>query len=89
MPTYTYECQDCKNVFDEVQKMSDPHLTACPKCNGKLKRLIGNGSGIIFKGSGFYATDYRNADYKKKAKEEGSTCPGNGTKGCGSCPSKF
>ncbi|MBI5206173.1 MAG: zinc ribbon domain-containing protein [Candidatus Firestonebacteria bacterium] len=88
MPTYSYECQDCKNIFDEFQKMTDPPLTTCPKCNGKLKRLISSGSGIIFKGSGFYTTDYRNADYKKKAKEESNACIGNGKKECSSCPSK-
>jgi len=52
MPTYDYECQRCKHVFEVFQSMSDKHLEKCPKCKGKLKRLISPGAGIIFKGSG-------------------------------------
>jgi len=60
MPTYTYECQACGKAFDELQSMSDAKLTKCPKCHkNKLVRLIGGGSGMIFKGSGFYETDYK------------------------------
>jgi putative FmdB family regulatory protein len=59
MPTYDYLCTACGHKFEEIQKMSDPALTKCPKCKGKIKRLIGGGVGIIFKGSGFYATDSR------------------------------
>ena len=59
MPTYDYLCTACGHRFEEIQKMSDPALTKCPKCKGKIKRLIGGGVGIIFKGSGFYATDSR------------------------------
>lgn len=69
MPFYEYLCTNCGNKLEELQKMSDPPLTHCPKC-GKdtLKRLIGTGAGIIFKGSGFYQTDY-----KKSAKPSGET----------------
>ena len=59
MPTYEYECTHCGHTFELFQKITAPPQEKCPKCNHKLKRLIGAGSGIIFKGSGFYATDYR------------------------------
>ena len=60
MPTYEYECQACKHTFEELQGMTDAKLTKCPKCHkNKLSRLIGGGSGMIFKGSGFYETDYK------------------------------
>ena len=60
MPTYQYECQACGHSFDELQGMTDARLTKCPKCKkNKLTRLIGGGSGMIFKGSGFYETDYK------------------------------
>ena len=71
MPTYDYECQTCGHQFEAKQSMKDPHLTDCPKegCPGPVKRKIGLGSGFIFKGNGFYITDYRSAGYKKAAKE--------------------
>ena len=60
MPTYQYECQACGHAFDELQTMTDAKLIKCPKCHkNKLVRLIGGGSGMIFKGSGFYETDYK------------------------------
>ena len=65
MPTYEYECDKCKHHFDVFQKMSDRPVRACPKCKGKVTRLIGAGSGVIFKGSGFYQTDYKNAEARK------------------------
>lgn len=58
MPTYEYQCQDCNYIFEEFQQMSAAPLTTCPKCSGTLKRLVGTGAGILFKGSGFYYTDY-------------------------------
>lgn len=60
MPTYDYKCTNCGNTFELFQKMSDNPITECPKCKGKVKRLIGAGSGPIFKGTGFYQTDYKN-----------------------------
>lgn len=60
MPTYDYKCTECGNKFEYFQKMTDEPLTECPECKGLLKRLIGNGAGMIFKGSGFYLTDYKN-----------------------------
>jgi putative FmdB family regulatory protein len=64
MPTYDYECTKCGHEFEFFQKMTENPLTKCPKCEGKVKRLIGCGSGIIFKGSGFYATDYKKSSNK-------------------------
>ncbi|MBN2571725.1 MAG: zinc ribbon domain-containing protein [Ignavibacteriales bacterium] len=60
MPTYEYKCTKCGNLFEHFQKMTDKPLEKCPLCEGKLKRLIGAGSAPIFKGTGFYQTDYKN-----------------------------
>ena len=73
MPTYEYECDACGHQFEEFQKMGSKPILVCPKCKKrKVRRLIGSGAGIIFKGSGFYETDYRSADYQKRAKEDSS-----------------
>ncbi len=58
MPTYDYFCKKCQNTFEYFQSMSDSALEKCPKCNNNVRRLISGGSGLIFKGSGFYLTDY-------------------------------
>ena len=78
MPTYEYECPKCGLVFEEFQSITAEPLTKCTtkRCRGKIKRLIGSGSGLLFKGSGFYETDYRSDGYKqaaKAAKESSST----------------
>ena len=71
MPTYDYICQKCGAEFERFQSISAKALRKCPKCGkNALKRLIGAGSGIIFKGAGFYETDYRSADYKKAQNSE-------------------
>ncbi len=70
MPTYEYGCLECGHVFDAFQKITATPLKRCPKCKGKVQRRIGAGAGIIFKGTGFYATDYRSDGYKKAAKAE-------------------
>jgi putative FmdB family regulatory protein len=78
MPTYEYHCQKCGQNFDAIQSMRDQPFKVCPKelCRlpkwgrGKVKRLVGAGAGIIFKGGGFYSTDYRSASYKEGAKKE-------------------
>ncbi|MFA6596723.1 MAG: FmdB family zinc ribbon protein [Ignavibacteriaceae bacterium] len=66
MPTYDYKCLECNHNFETFQSMKDEHLTECPKCGGKIKRLIGAGSSPIFKGTGFYQTDYKNPSTTKK-----------------------
>ncbi len=75
MPTYDYKCQKCGHQFEVVQSMKDDRLTDCPleTCDGQVKRLLGTGAGIIFKGSGFYQTDYRSESYKKSAKADSSS----------------
>jgi len=71
MPTYDYVCAACDHKFEEFQSISAPHLKKCPKCGkNKLQRLIGVGSGVIFKGGGFYETDYRSEAYKNAAKAD-------------------
>ena len=71
MPTYDYVCDACGHQFDLFQQMSDPVRRKCPKCGTlKLRRLIGTGAGVLFKGSGFYETDYRSDSYKKAADAE-------------------
>ena len=59
MPTYDYRCLECGHPFEAFQSMTDKPLKKCPLCAGKVKRLIGTGAGVIFKGSGFYETDYK------------------------------
>src|SRR5262245_33194260 len=81
MPTYEYTCEKCRKNFDAFQSMRDEPFKTCPKelCRqetwgkGKVKRLLGTGAGLIFKGSGFYITDYRSESYKDAAKKESST----------------
>lgn len=70
MPTYEYLCTSCQHKFEEFQRISEPPLKTCPTCGGKVERLLSGGAGVLFKGSGFYKTDYRSDSYKKKAKEE-------------------
>ncbi len=80
MPTYEYECKACGHRFEKSQSITAEAIKVCPKCDKrKVVRLISSGSGVIFKGSGFYATDYR--------KGTPSSCPSAGSKpGCSSCP---
>jgi len=74
MPTYEYRCEACGHQFERFQSiMADP-IKRCPECGkAKVKRLIGTGAGLIFKGSGFYITDYRDKSYTDKAKSESGT----------------
>ena len=86
MPTYEYSCQKCGQNFEAFQSMRDEPFRQCPKelCrlpkwgHGKVKRLLGTGAGIIFKGSGFYGTDYRSDSYKEAAKKESPPKPADG-----------
>ena len=83
MPTYEYSCEKCGDTFEAVQSMRDKPFSECPKelCrqkkwgHGKVKRLIGTGAGLIFKGSGFYITDYRSNSYKEGAKKDAPAAP--------------
>jgi putative FmdB family regulatory protein len=73
MPTYEYACESCGHEFEEFQSITARPLKKCPRCRKpKLRRLIGTGAGVIFKGSGFYQTDYRSESYKKAAEAEKS-----------------
>jgi len=73
MPTYEYECEKCGYRFEQFQSITEKLLKRCPMCRCKVKRLFGTGSGIIFKGNGFYRTDYRSQGYKEAEKQEKST----------------
>ncbi|MGE0479247.1 MAG: FmdB family zinc ribbon protein [Phycisphaerae bacterium] len=71
MPTYEYECDGCGHEFEEFQSITSDALKTCPKCRkNKLRRLIGAGAGLIFRGSGFYLTDYRSESYRQGAEAE-------------------
>ena len=70
MPTYEYKCHGCDEVFEEFQKITDPPITRCKHCGGEVKRLISGGSGLLFKGTGFYITDHRSDSYKKEASRD-------------------
>jgi putative FmdB family regulatory protein len=71
MPTYDYECDACGHAFELFQSISDPVKKKCPECGKpKLRRLFGTGAAVVFKGSGFYQTDYRSESYKKAAEKD-------------------
>ena len=71
MPTYDYQCDACGHTFELFQGINEPKKKKCPACGKpKLRRLLGAGAAIVFKGSGFYQTDYRSEAYKKRAAEE-------------------
>ena len=70
MPTYEYQCQKCKKRHEASQSIIAKPLTKCPKCSGRLKRLMSRGSGFLFKGSGFYITDYRSKNYQEGKKKD-------------------
>ena len=72
MPNYDYVCQKCGHRFEVFQSMNDAKLEDCPQenCDGKVRRLLGTGAGLIFKGAGFYQTDYRSSSYKDGAKQD-------------------
>ena len=85
MPTYEYECPKCQHHFEAFQSITEDPLDKCPNCGSKPDRLIGTGSGIIFKGPGFYATDYRSNSSKSK-ENNGKTAPAPSCPGdCSSC----
>lgn len=73
MPTYEYECRKCGHEFEFFQNITADPLKKCPRCRGQLRRKIGSGAGLIFKGSGFYITDYRSEGYRKAAQADSAT----------------
>ena len=75
MPTYEYECQKCQHRFEVHQSIKDGPLRTCPQCRGRVKRLLGTGGGLIFKGSGFYTTDYRKPSYQEAARKDTGAKP--------------
>ena len=77
MPTYEYECRKCGHTFEQFQSISAAPVKTCPKCKGKVARLVSGGAGIIFKGSGFYQTDYKKTSHTShKADKTGETKAG-------------
>jgi len=84
MPTYEYKCNHCGHHFEVFQQISHKPIDKCPKCGKSVKRLIGKGAGIIFKGPGFYATDYRKPSPDSHSK--GDVCP-KSKEGCDGCRS--
>ena len=72
MPHYDYECQKCGYVFEVFQRITDGPVKECPKCKGRVKKLIGAGAGLIFKGSGFYITDYKKNNGKQNTSSQKS-----------------
>ena len=79
MPTYSYQCAACGHEFDRFQQITEKPVKVCPSCSRrKVRRLISGGAGIIFKGSGFYQTDYRSEEYKSRAKADSDKSPASG-----------
>ncbi len=77
MPTYEYKCDQCDYEFEKFQSMKDDPVTVCPQCHREtVRRIISGGSGLLFKGSGFYTTDYRSPDYQEAKKKESGTDSG-------------
>jgi putative FmdB family regulatory protein len=70
MPTYLYRCTKCSHEFEEFQSITASPITFCPECDGRVERVITGGAGLLFKGNGFYITDYRNEKYKSDAKKD-------------------
>lgn len=70
MPTYEYRCTACAQEFEKFQRMSDEPVAECPACGARAERRLSGGAGLLFKGSGFYITDYRSDSYKQAAKSE-------------------
>jgi putative FmdB family regulatory protein len=84
MPTYEYRCAACGHAFEKFQRMSDEPRAACPECQGEAQRRLSGGAGLLFKGSGFYITDYRSDSYRNAAKSDS----GGGSSGEGKSESK-
>ena len=83
MPTYEYECRSCQHSFEKFQSMSEDPIKICPKCGKEVRRVIGGGTGIIFKGSGFYVTDSKKAGDASPVAPKKVSAPA-----CKDCPKK-
>ena len=88
MPTYEYECRKCGHRFELFHSIKDDTAKRCPRCKGRAVRVPTAGAGILFKGSGFYITDYRSRDYQKKANEEKGAASGGSKESSESKPAK-
>ncbi len=88
MPHYDYVCETCEKQFEIFQSMNDKRLTKCPEkgCKGKVRRLIGTGAGLVFKGSGFYITDYRSEGYKAAAKQDSASAASSSSPAAAAAP---
>ncbi|MDT8436405.1 MAG: FmdB family zinc ribbon protein [Gemmatimonadota bacterium] len=87
MPTYEYECTSCGHAFERFQGINEEPLRTCPECEGEVRRLISSGGGLVFKGSGFYATDYRRGSPPKESEGgESATKASGGDGSSGSSP---
>ena len=79
MPTYEYKCDKCGNIFEKFQNMTDSPLKKCPECKGRIRRIISGGASVIFKGGGFYQTDYKGSasgsSEKTASSDTPKTCP--------------
>ena len=86
MPTYEYECRSCQYVFERFQAMSDEPVRQCPECGKEVRRIINGGTGLIFKGSGFYVTDANGAKKVSGGKAASDTCAGCAKSDASACP---
>ncbi|GAB6276857.1 MAG: FmdB family zinc ribbon protein [Rectinema sp.] len=84
MPTYEYECRECSYTFEAFQSINDAPIKTCPLCGGEVKRLIGGGSGVIFKGSGFYVTDSKKAQSASTGTKKTNSSTDNSSSSSGS-----
>jgi len=85
MPTYEYECLSCKHKFEILQSITAKSMTECPKCGKKIRKLISSSGGFIFKGPGFYATDYKKTAKPSNSGDTAAVCP-KMQEGCAGCP---
>ena len=84
MPTYEYRCRDCGHAFERFQGINEAAISVCPECEGRVERLISTGGGLVFKGPGFYATDYRSGSTgSKPSKKADSGGAADSSKGAG------
>ncbi len=89
MPTYEYECRDCRCRYDLFQKMTEEPLAKCAKCGGRARRLVGGGAGVIYRGGGFYTTEYRSESYKRgEQAEKSAASPAPACPAAGACKEK-